>query len=359
MILGTLLETSLGDLLGKIVFLSTLKEQFDYAKLIVRYNDSRPYSSEAISLSPNIDHATPLKGTRPKWLAERFPDMRPWLPLGRWALGSEKLQGAFYDFVVVESMMDVRNVDGLDRPVALRIPANREDALYRQLVGLGLDPNRWYAAMHYRTSSYGPKRNKSPIRNSDPENYRRLADYIIDELGGQVVQLGHPEMQAFPLRSGLVDLSRLANAFMLQAYAVCHSRFLIAGPSGPIALGWSFQVPTALVDATDGQGGWGNAERVILTHEVTTPDGKVLRNRALYQAGLLDYVALKRRIREGMDYRIRKNSVAELVGAARFLFERTTDVKGWRPARQRPAAPRPNRIIWPPQPRDDLRFLEE
>ena len=271
MILGTLLETSLGDLLGKIVFLSTLKEQFDHARLIVRYSDVRPYSTDAISLSPNIDHATPLKGARPKWLAERFPDMRPWLPLGRWTLGRERLQDAFYDLVVVESMMDVRNVQGLNQPAVLRIPPDREEALHRQLVGLGIDPNRWYATMHYRTSSYGPKFNKSPIRNSDPENYRQLVDYIVDELGGQVVQLGHPEMQPLPSRPGFVDLSRVANAFMLQAYAVCHSRFLIAGPSGPIGLGWSFQVPMACVDATDGQGGWGDAEQVILTHEVTTP----------------------------------------------------------------------------------------
>jgi putative glycosyltransferase (TIGR04372 family) len=213
--------------------------------------------------------------------------------------------------------------------------------------------------MHYRTGSYGPKLNKSPIRNSDPENYRQLANYIIDELGGQVVQLGHPEMQAFPPRPGFVDLSRLANAFMLQAYAVCHSRFLIAGPSGPIGMGWGFQVPVVCVDATDGQSGWGDAERVLLTHEVTTPDGKRLRNRALYEAGLLDYVVFKKKIREGMNYQIRKNSVEELASAARFMFERTTDVKGWRPARQSSAAQRPNHFIWPPQVHEKIRFLDE
>jgi putative glycosyltransferase (TIGR04372 family) len=285
--------------------------------------------------------------------------MRPWLPLARWTLGGEKLKEAFYDLVVIDSMMDARNVQGLAQPAILRIPPEREDALRRQLVGLGLDPDRWYAALHYRTSSYGPKLNKSPIRNSDPENYRRLADYIIDELDGQVVQLGHPEMPSFPARPGLVDLSHIANSFMLQAYAVCHSRFLIAGPSGAVGMGWGFQVPVAIVDATDGQGGWGDAEQVMLTHEVITPDGQVLRNRALYEAGLLDYVMLKTKIREGLNYRIRKNSVEELASAARFLFERTADVERWRPARRSAAGPRPNRLVWPPQPRDNLRFLGE
>jgi putative glycosyltransferase (TIGR04372 family) len=359
MIFASLLETSLGDLLCKTVFLSTLKEQFDHARLIVRYADVRPYTADIISLSPNIDHATPIRGQLPKWLAEHVPDMRPWLPLGRWILGREKLKDAFYDLVVVDSMMDAKNVHGFEKPAILRIPPEKEEKLHRQLIGLGLDPNRWYATMHYRASTYGPKRDKSPIRNSDPESYRKLSDHIIDELGGQVVQLGHPELQPFPTRPGFVDLSRLKDAFMLQAYAVCHSRFLVAGPSGPVALGWGFQVPTGVVDITDGHGGWGDAEQVLFTHEVTTPSGAVLQNRALFEAGLLDKIRLWRKIRDGEDYRLRKNNGEELAAVARFLFGRTLDITGWRPALQRPAAVRPNLLIWPPQTHENLRFLGE
>jgi putative glycosyltransferase (TIGR04372 family) len=359
MILSTLLESSLGDLIAKIVFLSTLKEQFDHARLILRYRDVRPYSNDVVSLSPNIDHATAIKGERPKWLAERFPDMRPWLPLGRWTLGARKLQDAFYDLVVIESMMDIRMLHGLNQPSILRIPPDREESLGQQLIGSGLDPNRWYATVHYRDGTYGPKRNKGPLRTSSPDSYRKLVNYIIDELGGQVVQLGHPEMEPLSSRPGFVDLSRFADGFMLQAYAVRHSRFLIAGPSGPAALGLAFQVPTARVDATDGHGGWGDVDQVILTHEVTTPDGRVLSNRALYEAGLLEYVVLTRKIRDGENYRVRKNSGEELASVARFLFDRTSDMRGWRPAYQRPATKRPNHLIWPPQTVENLRFFGE
>jgi len=359
MILATLLETSLGDLIAKTVFLSTLKDQFDHARLIVRYSDLRPYSAEVISLSPNIDHATPLKGERPRWLAEWFPDMRPWLPLGRWTLGREKMQSAFYDFVVIESMMDIRNLHGLGQPIQLRIPPEREPLLQRQLVGLGLDPNRWYATLHYRTSSYGPKLAKSPLRNSEPDSYRDLVSYIIDELGGQVVQLGHPEMEPFPARPGFVDLSRIKDGFMFQAYAVCHSRFMVGGPSGPVTLAFAFDVPLGVVDATDGYGGWGDGECVILTHEVTTPDGRVLMNRALFESGLLDQVELKRQIREGINHRIRKNSGAEVAAVARHLFDCTTDITGWRTPRQKPERMRPNHFIWPPKTHENMRFFGE
>lgn len=361
MILGTLLETSLGDLLSKIVFLATIKEHFDHARLIVRYRDLRPYSRDAISLAPNIDHATALKGERPEWLAKWLPDTRPWLPLTRWTLSGDQKQDAFYDLVVVESMMNARNVDGFSQPALLRVPPERVEPSHQQLIGLGLDPDRWYATIHYRTHSYGPKRNKSPIRNSDPENYRKLRDYIIDELGGQVVQLGHPEMVPFAPRPGFVDLSRIAGSFITQAYAVCHSRFMLAGPSGPQVLSSGFQVPFAYVDATDGIGSWGNVLNVLVTHEVTTPDGRVLRGRELHESGLLEYGVLFRKIRDGEKFTVRKNSGAELSQAARFLFDQTTDVTGWRPIPQRPAKPRPNQLIWPPQTRENenLRFLGE
>ncbi len=358
MIYASLLETSLGDMLCKIVFLSTLKQQFDHARLILRYRALRPYSADVVSLSPNVDHAMPLAGERPAWLARLLPDMRPWLPLGRWTQGRAAMREAFHDLVVVDSMMNARSVHGFERPAILRIPPEREESLRRRLIELGLDPGRWYAVLHYRASNYGPK-GGNPIRDGDPESYRALADFIIDDLGGQVVQLGHPELDAFAPRPGFIDLSRMTDAFLLQAYAACHSRFLMAGPSGPLALGWAFQVPTALVDATDGHGGWGDAEQVILTHELTTPAGDVLANRALFQSGLLDKLLLLKKIKAGEPYRVRKNSPSELVGAVRYLFERTADVTGWRPARPQTVGAPPNRLIWPPQTRENLRFLGE
>ncbi|MGH6882693.1 MAG: hypothetical protein ACREFM_17370, partial [Hypericibacter sp.] len=132
-----------------------------------------------------------------------------------------------------------------------------------------------------------------------------------------------------------------------------------AGPSGPVALGWGFQVPTAVVDATDGYAGWGDAEQVVLTHEITTPEGAVLQNRTLFDAGLLDKVRLNRELREGANYRMRKNSGEELAAVARYLFERTPDVTGWRPALQRPVTAPPNRLAWPLPTHENMRFLGE
>jgi hypothetical protein len=124
-------------------------------------------------------------------------------------------------------------------------------------------------------------------------------------------------------------------------------------------LAFAFDVPLGVVDATDGYGGWGDGECVIQTHAVTTPDGRVLMNRALFESGLLDQVELKRQIREGINHQIRKNNSAEVAAVARHLFDCTTDIRGWRTPRQRPERVRPNHFIWPPKTRENMRFLGE
>lgn len=67
-ILGLLETHELGDLISNVVFLSTLANQFDYARLHVKFRDVRPYSREVMTLSPWIDLAEPLPGEWPKFV---------------------------------------------------------------------------------------------------------------------------------------------------------------------------------------------------------------------------------------------------------------------------------------------------
>ena len=222
---------------------------------------------------------------------------------------------------------------------------------------LGLSEDNWFAVVHYRASSYLRKRS-GQLRNGDPEAQKQLIDHIIKDMGGQVVLLGHPELEPFPAQPGFVDLSRIPNSFMLQAYATSRSRFFMAGPSGPIIMGWGFQIPTGLVDASDAVGGWGNCEQVILTHEVTTPDGKTMRNAELFKSDLLDYPVLRDKIRAGENYQVRKNSGAELIAVAKHLLDATLDTPVWRDPVPRSDLPKPNHLVWPPQTRENLDFID-
>ncbi len=355
-ILAQTLETTLGDLISKVVFYATVKNQFDHAKLHVYFRDVRPYSRKVMSLAPNIDKVRVIKGEMPAWLRSCFKRDRFWRPLFVDARKGSKRH--FYDFVINDWMADARSVHGLPDIVPLRVPPELEHRLAHRLIELGLERNRWFAAIHYRDSNYRWRANLGGIRDSDPEAFNTLADHIIDELGGQVVRLGHPEMHPLPQRRGVVDLSRLPNSFMLQAFAASRARFMIAGPSGASALACGFQVPLGLVDATDAQAGWGDMERLILTHELTTPDGGRLRNKELLETGLLSRRPLENLTNRLKGYTIRKCTGSELAAVASHLSANNEDVAAWRPAREAPGTRRPNAIVWPPQTRNDIRFFD-
>ncbi len=350
-------ETSLGDLLCKLICLATIKNQFDYGEIELRYRDVRPYSREAVMLVPEIDRAIAVKGHIPLWLRLGWPDTRLWNPLARSIDGNKGSWGAFCDFYPTDWMLNPRWLHAVPNPAPLRVPDKVAEGLEKELIGLGLNRDTWFAVLHYRASNYLGKRS-GVLRNGDPQAYRQLVDHIIDHLGGQAVLLGHPELEAFPARPGFVDLSRIPNSFLLQAYASQSARFMVAGPSGPIALGRGFQIPTGLVDASDPVGGWGSGGEVVLSHEVTTPDGRVLRNQDLLDAGLFDYSVLRDKIRAGETYSVRKNSAEELKAVANHVYDMSDNMTSWRPPKDAPKGPRPNQILWPPKTSENLFFID-
>lgn len=357
MMLATFAETSLGDLISKVAFVTSLKDQFDYARLVVRYNDFRPYSREIISLSPNIDHAEAIRGESPQWMRKFSRDLRLWRPLSGAITRSKRYHEAFYDLVVIDSMANSRTVHVFDPATPLRVPTHLHEGLTQQLIELGVNPDKCFAVVHYRDGSYSLK-SSNPVRNGEPESYRQAIDHIIDKLGCQVVQIGHREMKPFPARPGLIDLSQIEDPFMVQAFAVSRARFMIGGASGPTSLGWSFNIPTAVVDCPEAHSTWGSPANIFLTHEVTTPDGKVLRNQALHDAGLLDIRRLSQAIREGGDHQIRKNSAEEIAAVADHLHLQTADIPTWRGPPVPPSTPRPNTFTWPPQVKWNVKFLD-
>lgn len=351
-ILATTLDMQLGDLLSTIQFFCTVKGQFEHAMLHVCYRDVRPYSRDVVSLAPNIDKAEIIRGELPRWLRSRAKRDSFWRPLFiDLRMGSRR---RFYDLILNDWMADSRNLHALPNIVPLRIPPEAEPSLAGRLAGMGVAPDHWFAVIHYREGNYAYRANLSDERNSDPEAFRGLVDHIIDTLGGQVVRIGHPEMRPFPKRDGFVDLSRDPDCFMLQAFAVSAARFTIVGPTGSMALACGFEIPCAIVDATDAQGGWGNAEQLILTKSVTTPKHGLLRNRSLLEAGLL----ARKELRKLGPTAVQSCTWEELAVVANHLHGCTSNMSGWRPPKGVAEGPRPNMLEWPPQTRENLNFLD-
>lgn len=340
-ILGLMETHEFGDLICNTVFLSTLANQFDHARLHVKFRDVRPYSRQILSLSPWIEKAEPMPGEWPAMVRRFFPHLNPWrirLDIGN----QESEHSSQYDMVVTQQMARDESVHALPNPVSLRVPSSRVGELTTRLIAKGLDPGHWFAALHHRESTYAYRPGGSD-RDSDTGAFDQLVNHIIG-LGGKVVRLGHPEMTPFQPRDGFVDLSSEPDGFLLQALAVSHARFAIAGPSGAIALAAAFLIPSTLVDAVDTVGMWGPID--VLTHVVKTPSCQILRNASLRESGLLDSDRLAKQMKANPGYQIRKATVDELKAVADKLYTRTTDCPGWR----LPSASvslKPNRFAWP------------
>lgn len=345
-ILGLLETVTLGDLVANVVFLSTLANQFDHVRLHVKFRDLRPYCKQIMSLSPWIDLAEPFPERWPAVFRRFSSDIKPPKAHNQMAIGAQKGKHNYiYDMIITSPMAAEDAIHALRDPVPLRLPQDHAEELRARLVAHGVRPDRWFAVFHYRESSY-KFRPGSGDRNGDPAAFDSLVDHII-ALGGQAVRLGHPGMAAFRPREGFIDLSTIADSFLLQAAAISHARFAIAGPSGPLVLAMAFAVPSTMVDAVDTGGVWGGGRTDILTHEVTTPKGDKLRNASLLESGLLDAEILAARAKAEPGYRVRKVTSDELAEVAARLYRRTVDCPSWRPAAIVPTGPKPNQVGWP------------
>ncbi len=237
-----------------------------------------------------------------------------------------------------------------DCPLAIR--GGGSETLKQSLMEQGLDPDRWFACVHYREPTYGFKQGRS-LRDVDAHPYESVSRHIIQSLGGQVVRLGHPEMPEWPSMPGLIDLSRIPDSWSLQCYAVSRARYFVGSGSGGTAMAGAFSTPSLHTDILDFFTGRPND--LVLTQEVIAQDGKRLMQQALLDAGLMSVYDLARDIGEGQSYRFRLNSEAELIHAVHQIHVETDVTRGWRDA-AKPMRRRDNRIQWPPTPNYKLRF---
>jgi hypothetical protein len=304
-----------------------MAHQFEHVRLHVQFRDVRPWSRAIMSLSPWIDLAEPLPGEWPRFIRWFFPRDKPLKPLRRVEMSTQKGKHVYlYDMIVTSPMAGRDVVHALPDIVPLRLPEAQADACHARLIARGLKPDRWLATLHAN-------------RDSDAAAFDRLVDHII-ALGGQAVALGRGGVTSFRPRDSFVDLSRVDSDFLLQAAAISHSRFTIAAPSEFSVLALAFAVPLTIVDALDAGGIWNLDRTDVLTAEVTTSIGDILRNATLAEKDLP----------EGAGYRVRKATADELAIVARKLHDRTSDCIAWRAPARIPDAPKANQIFWPPDP---------
>ncbi|MCG8511896.1 MAG: hypothetical protein MI741_21990, partial [Rhodospirillales bacterium] len=181
---------TLGDFVIQNVAAASVARDFENAKLIAAYRDDRPFKGYIIRMNPWIDQAVPVPD-----------DPNAVIPL-EWICGSgnknEAPQAAAgpppfaADILLVPSMLEFPKFR-LPAP-RLRIPDEDVPALHDLLCRAGVDPNRWFACVHFRESGYRYRAGYDALRNAPPSDYGPMIEHVVRRQGGQVVRLGDPSM---------------------------------------------------------------------------------------------------------------------------------------------------------------------
>lgn len=300
---------TLGDFVMYHLVAASVTRALPGARLVAVYRADRPYKDLITLMNP---HVTAIQRLR--------ADPAVVLPLDALETGLGGLPPP--DLFLPPSALDAGRMVGA--PPALRIPDELAPALAQALIKLGVDPRRWLVALHLREAGYVYRQGMDASRCVDPLTYGPAIDRIIDGLGGQVVRLGDPSMTPLPARPGLVDLSRVADSFPLQAFATSRCRFFLGTDTGPTQLATALKVPTASTNAM-GMGVWNDGD-LVLFKRFLRPDGRSLDKDEILS--LTNFGMQVLYPRDGIT--VADNTPEALVDVVDRMVAATTDCPGWR-----------------------------
>lgn len=338
-IFAHLAARTVGDFAACALLASSIRELFDDAELYVYFHNDRPYKKAIATCIHNAKRMFPVAEASNSTLPiEFFDSMHGRFELPGNALEEELVSDA--DLILSGRMLSDAMLYSI--PITtLRPPPYKVGPSNDALVALGLDPSQWVATVYWKERGY-PFRRDNPLRMiDDPDPYIAVIRHIIENLGGQVVRLGHPSPTELPKLPGLIDLAKIEASEWLQLYAVSVSRFLIAHQSGPSSYGSCLGVPTAVTEVHVCQGAWRDHDYMVTWSLIA--DGKTFRQTDLFDAGYLG-----RNWEPQQVFKFRHNTAEQLIAAADEMFRSTQDCTGWRP----PAAPvglqtKPNAVSLP------------
>jgi putative glycosyltransferase (TIGR04372 family) len=314
---------SFGDFLAQIYFVSKVAAKFKNSETIFVIHDIYPYHTDLIKYYPYPCKvaAVPNIDVFKRYLGEIYASGADFIiPTG---YSCDKFPGNFGDGHLI-------------------IPADRRADVDFALSGYGLDLDRWFCCLHFRQPNYEYKP-YSNCRDVDPSPYLASIDYVIDELGGQVVLLGHPEISTRPERDGFLDLSRFPDNHDLQFGAVARSRFLYCTSSGACSFANSAGVPMGLIDAADF---WNVENTAIMTHTLVEASGRELQQQEFFDSGWMNTKRTDELLASNNGFSLMKRSADDIRRMIDYMVSATIDTEGWRPYRE-PEGEACGQVEWP------------
>ncbi len=346
---------ALGDAIYYHIYAASVRNMFDNASLCIYQRPDREYKTCLLEMNTHADQSIVIDDSKYGITLDSF------CGLGEFTVMGENLPdylcnnvdwyrsgNNFPDIILSPGGMSYMNLPWFEHPAFLRIPDRRVEQLAAELQDCGVDPSKWFCVINYREPGY-QYRPARRFRDLDPKPFMALAEDIIENLGGQVVRVGHPRMTAFPERPGFIDLAPLENGFWLHAFAVTRARFMMGSLSGISHLGSAVNTPTVITNCTDSvymPGCWRDHD-LALYMSLFDAQGRRISVPEQHEAGYHDRGKLTDLL-DNQRYTLRENTPAELGAAARRMMEATSNCKGWRePHTPGPTGTRPNKFEVP------------
>jgi putative glycosyltransferase (TIGR04372 family) len=230
-----------------------------------------------------------------------------------------------------------------EHPAFLRIPDEKIDGLTEELKSHGIDPNRWFCVINYREPGYGTRPPRR-FRDLNPAPFAALIRDIIENLGGQVIRVGHQKMTTFPKLEGFVDLAPVVNNFWLHAFAVSRARFMVGSLTGISHLGSAVNTPTLITNCTDSiymPGCWRDHDLAVYL-SLYDKNGRRISTWEQHESNFHRRSILAELV-DTKGYRAYQNTPGELGAAVRRIMQGTSNCIRWRdPFTPGPKNPRPN-----------------
>ena len=327
-----------------------MRELFDDAQLFIYYRDDRPFKNDILRYVPNMHRAIRVSGPQDFLPLDYFDTSHGSITL---ADDAELRDIRAVDILLAGNMYGEPQMHCMPLPT-LRAAPDLKQRGDEALLKLGVDPSRWIAAVYWKEAGYGDRGFHGARVVKDPIPYLAARRYIIENLGGQVVRLGHPSATETLDIPGFFDLAKLPDSHWLQMHAVSVSRFMIASASGPSAYGPAFDVPTAVTDQIELSGVWRDHDYIVTRGFYI--DGKEYRQMEAYEAGHLDHASDWGEY--GTKIPLRPNSIGELLDTVDEMYAVSGNCPGWRvPSPGTVIFPKPNSFTLPAPRRQRPEFL--
>ena len=321
-IFGVLGFRALGDFAQAIMVCASLKRKIGNAALLVYAQNDRPYKADLANLCPDIDDRAFASGPGIPldWLdfAADNPNSPPQEIVDR---------GFVHGDLVVSPWMIRGMVDNgaVEFAHCLRFSEELGREVRGRLVAAGVSEGRWIVCIHARQDGYLYRSSKSS-RSVAPEPFFELADYIIDDLGGQVVYLGSANMKPAPVRPHLVDLTKDED-FLVQAYALSRARFAVVTDSGVQHVANGLAVPFAVTNLDMVGAVLSGRQDYSLIHD----QHLLMSRRLFYEDNIPSGPEVSGKMTRVTDRIVAfDNTVTDLRALTDRMVEMTRDCAGWR-----------------------------